>query len=65
MKRTPPYQRRLRVLSRTNSVTTYEVDELPVRVSLLHTRNQEYEYPDEGTLLSALETFRTVIHFVK
>lgn len=63
MKRTPEYQRRLRVLSRTSDVTTYKMDELSVRVSLLHARGQEYEYPDEGTLVSALETFRTILHF--
>lgn len=64
MKRTPEFQRRLRVVSRTTDVTTYMSDELPVRVSLLHARGQEYEYPDEGTLVSALETFRTILHFV-
>lgn len=63
MKRTPDFQRRLRVLSRTSDVTTYTIDDLPIRVSLLHSRGQEYEYPNEGTLVSALETFRTILHF--
>lgn len=64
MKRTPDFQRRLKVLQRNQDVTTYKIDNMPIQVSLLHTRNQEYEYPDEGSLVSALETFRTIIHFV-
>lgn len=63
MKRTPDFQRRLKVIQRTQDVTTYRIDSLPIQISLLHTRNQEYEYPDEGSLISALETFRTIIHF--
>lgn len=63
MKRTPDFQRRIKINVRNSDVTTYTIDDLPVQVSLLHTRGQEYEYPDEGTLISALETFRTIIHF--
>lgn len=63
MKRTPDFQRRIKVVSRNQEVTTYTVDNLPIHVSLLHTRNDEYEYPNEGSLISALETFRTMIQF--
>lgn len=63
MKRTPEFQRRLKIRSRNTDVTTYALDDLPIQVSLLHTRGQEYEYPDEGSLISALETFRTILHF--
>lgn len=63
MKRVPDFQRRLKVIQRDQEVTTYKVENLPVHLSLLHTRNMEYEYPDEGSLISALETFRTIIQF--
>lgn len=63
MKRTPDFKRRIKVLSRNPEVTTYTVENLPIHVSLLHTRNDEYEYPNEGSLISALETFRTMIQF--
>lgn len=63
MKRTPDFQRRIKISERTPDVSTYTMDDLPVQVSLLHTRGQEYEYPNEGSLISALETFRTIIHF--
>jgi hypothetical protein len=35
----------------------------PLTVSLLHCKNQEYEYPNEGNLVSALETFQTVLQW--
>lgn len=63
MKRTQDFQRRIKVETRNEDVTTYNVQDLPIHISLLHTRGQEYEYPDEGSLISALETFRTIIHF--
>lgn len=63
-KRTLEYQRRLKVVLRDHDITTYTTENLPIRVSLLHTRGHEYEYPDEGSLVSALETFRTIIYFV-
>jgi hypothetical protein len=63
MKRTQDFQRRIKVESRNENVTTYNVQDLPIKLSLLHTRGQEYEYPNEGSLISALETFRTIIHF--
>lgn len=63
MKRTPDFQRKIKVSSRTTDITTYTVENLPIKISLLHTRNDEYEYPNEGSLISALETFRTIIQF--
>jgi hypothetical protein len=63
MKRTAEFQRRIKVSTRNEDVTTYTIDDLPVQLSLLHTRGNEYEYPNEGSLISALETFRTVVHF--
>ena len=63
MKRTPDFQRRIKISTRNSDVSTYTINDLPIQVSLLHTRGQEYEYPNEGSLISALETFRTIIHF--
>lgn len=63
MKRTADFQRRIKISTRSQDVSTYTIDDLPIQVSLLHMRGQEYEYPNEGSLISALETFRTIIHF--
>lgn len=62
-KRSNDYQRRIILQSRDNDITTYEVEELPVKISLMHKLGQKYEFPDRGTLVSALETFRTIVHF--
>lgn len=53
----------LQCVSRNTQISTYRADGYPIMVSLLHTRNHEYEYPNEGNLASALETFQTIIQF--
>ena len=54
----------LRVSTRTPQYTTYEAVGFPdVRVTMLHTKNEMYEYPNQGTLASALETFQTLLGF--
>jgi hypothetical protein len=55
------YNQPLKVTTRTKDITHYKTKKLPIEVSLLHTKGLEYEYPNEGTLISALETFQTVI----
>lgn len=61
VKRFAVYNEPLKVITRTKDITHYKTKELPIEVSLLHTKGLEYEYPNEGTLISALETFQTVI----
>lgn len=48
---------------RSKKISTYR-DDSNLEVSLLHQRNIEYEYPDHGTLVSAIETFQTILQFV-
>lgn len=63
MKRNGFFEKRIVNISRNRNISTYTVDDLPLLVSLLHIRGNEYEYPNEGTLNSAIETFRTIIQF--
>jgi len=63
LKRNGVYEKRVMVRSRSPEITIYDVEDLPLMVSLLHVRRNEYEYPNEGMLNSALETFRTIIQF--
>jgi hypothetical protein len=63
LKRSPIYEKQLSIISRNKEISVYKTEDLPITVSLLHIRNQEYEYPNFGTLNSALETFRTIIQF--
>lgn len=57
------YKKELDIISRNNKISVYQVKDLPMTVSLLHTKGNEYEYPDKGNLVSALETFRTIVQF--
>jgi hypothetical protein len=53
----------LHIYHRSQKISTYR-DTSNLEVSLLHQRNTEYEYPDHGTLVSAIETFQTILQFV-
>ena len=59
-KRDPQYSFSLQVSSRNKKVTTY-TSPYDFTVSLLHVKGLEFEYPNEGTFISALETFQTII----
>lgn len=53
---------------KTESTTEHTVYELaareyPIKISLLHKKGMLQEYPDQGTLVSCLETFQTIIVF--
>lgn len=41
--------------------SVYSCKDLPLKVTLLHTKQSEYEYPQKGNVISALETFQTII----
>jgi len=63
LKRNGMFEKPVLLQSRSKEITIYEMGDLPLTVSLLHVRGGEYEYPNEGTLNSALETFRTIVQF--
>lgn len=65
LKRGTIYEQPIRITSRNKDISVYTMERLPITISLLHTKNSEYEYPDDGTLNSALETYRTIIQFTK
>lgn len=48
-----------------NSMSIYQMtnNEFPIEITLLHTKNNEYEYPTNGNLVSCLETYQTIIVF--
>lgn len=57
------YDKAITIESRSKQISVYVVEDLPLKISLLHTKGFEYEYPNEGTLVAALETFRTILQF--
>jgi hypothetical protein len=49
---------------RTEEESTYECDLFPLTISLLHTKKgSKYQYQAKGTIVSALETYQTIIVF--
>ena len=52
----------LKLLNRNEDYTQYISNDNNFKVSLLHTKkNNLYEYPNEGDVLSALEMYQTVV----
>jgi hypothetical protein len=41
--------------------STYKCDKLPISITLLHKDKSIYEYQDKGIVISALETYQTII----
>lgn len=65
IKRADKFNLLLTLSERTEKYTKYNIkDNTSINVTLLHTRGLEYEYPNEGNLISALETFQTVLQFI-
>lgn len=55
---------KLTVKNRTKEQTTYECQGLPLEVSLLHKKSELYEYPNGGSVVTALETYQTIVKLV-
>lgn len=54
----------LTIKNRSQEISVYDSELGVFTVSLLHCKNQEYEYPNEGNLVSALETYQTVLQWI-
>jgi len=60
----PPLNDKISVQSRTEDASTYKAEKLPLVITLLNTRkNNKHQYSPSGTIVSALETFQTIINF--
>lgn len=66
VRKTPALSHKINITDRTEQKSTYTVDVFPLTLTLLHTRkNNSYQYQPTGTIVSALETFQTIINFNK
>lgn len=46
----------------SNNSTTYQaVGEFPLTVTMIHPKKMSFNYQDKGTIVSALETFQTIL----
>lgn len=62
LKNDKKYQIPIKIQSRNKNLSSYHLENnLPLHVSLLHKKGIEYEYSDEGTLQTALETHETIL----
>lgn len=60
----PPLNDKIIVQTRTEDSSTYKSENLPLVITLLNTRkNNKHQYSPSGTIVSALETFQTIINF--
>ncbi len=61
-KSTGPLNIRITRTTKTKDASTYVCEKLPITITLLHTKqNTESEYQQYGNVISALETYQTVI----
>ena len=61
---TPKFDIKLQLVERQEEISRYKtLGNFFVYISLLHDNKNLYEYPNTGTLISALETFKTIITF--
>lgn len=64
IKRNDIYNSKIRVNKRSTKETEYDSEMYSsILITLLHSKGIEYEYPNEGTIQAALETFQTIVTF--
>lgn len=60
----PPLDQVINVKNRDKDKSVYNAEKFPLEITLLHTRkNHMYQYHPTGSIVSALETFQTIINF--
>ena len=64
VKKTPELNQKIYIMERTEKESTYNCELFPLIVTMLNTRkNNMYQYQPTGSIISALETFQTIINF--
>jgi hypothetical protein len=64
IKKNAPLTQKITVKTQDEKQSVYTCETFPLIVTLLHTRkNSTYQYQPTGTIVSALETFQTIINF--
>ena len=51
----------LHISKRTKELSTYTIEDFPFELHSIHKKKILYEYPNEGNLISALETAQTLL----
>lgn len=59
-----PLTQKITIQTHDEKQSTYKAESFPLVITLLHTRkNNSFQYQPSGTIVSALETFQTIINF--
>lgn len=62
----PPLNQQIKIHDRSMERSLYKAESFPLDITILHTRkNHLHQYHPTGTIISALETFQTIITFNK
>ena len=66
VRKLPSLTKKINIVTRSEEQSIYSVEDYPITLTLLNTRkNNTYQYQPTGTIVSALETFQTIINFKK
>lgn len=63
-KNVKPLDSKIKLVNRNNNESSYICENLGLNITLLHEKNELYEYNNSGNVLTALETFSTIITFI-
>lgn len=64
VRRMEPLTQKINIQNQNENQSTYNSESFPLVITLLHTRkNNSYQYQQTGTIVSAIETFQTIINF--
>ena len=55
------FESTLSIVKRTKKYSEYSCENIPVKVTVFHKKDLQYEYPNNGNLNSAIEIYNTVI----
>jgi hypothetical protein len=63
-RKTYPLNQQIKLIDRDEDKSVYEAEDFKLVITLLHTKKgQKYQYQPNGTIVSSLETFQTIINF--
>ena len=55
------FESQLSITKRTKKYSEYSCENIPIKVTIFHKKDLEFEYPNNGNLNSAIEIYNTVV----
>ena len=60
----PPLDQKINLENRKEDHVIYKAEKFPLHITLLHTKNNKFQYQSTVNIISALETYQTIINFI-